>query len=327
MDCRFLTPRAKSFLEITDKGLHKRLEASVQAIQHSSSEGLSRTSVLVIDDDVGTRETFDWALSPLGVRVRSAASGTEGIRIAESAGFDLLLVDLQLPDMRGTDVIRALQRKLDTPVAFILVSAFLTTQVTVEAMKLGAADVVEKPISVDDLPALVGSALRQPGRSRRSTLLTEAAHDVATRSAIQFQDMSRPGSAAERWAMHVMKGCHSATDLKTLEQWAVCAGVSYSSLRESCRLVGMRPYDARDLVRVLRAVILGARTGCPPAVLLDVSDRRTLGSLLERSGLESASDAHTMPVDQFFRYQRFVCSDNAALHVLRGMLTARMSLS
>jgi CheY-like chemotaxis protein len=283
--------------------------------------------VLVIDDDVGTRETFDWALSPLGVRVHTAACGTEGIRIAESARFDLLLVDFQLPDMRGTDVVRALQGNLDTPVTFILVSAFLTTQITVEAMKLGAANVLEKPITIDDLPGLVWSAVRQPGRSRRSTLFTESPRDVTTRPAIQLQETSRPGSAAERWAMHVMKGCHSASDLKTLEQWAICAGVSYSSLRESCRLVGMRPYDARDLVRVLRAVILASRAGCPPAVLLDVSDRRTLGSLLERSGLESASDARSMSVDQFFRYQRFVCSDNAALHVLRAMLTARMSLS
>ena len=72
--------------------------------------------------------------------------------MAASRPFDLLLVDLQLPDT-GTDVIRSVRGASAAP--FILISGFLSTEITVDAMKLGAIDVVEKPISVDELPAHV----------------------------------------------------------------------------------------------------------------------------------------------------------------------------
>src|SRR5690348_8710366 len=92
-------------------------------------------SVLVVDDDPGTRETFDWALRSCGVRVRTSASGADAIELAQTHTFDLLLLDLELRDMRGTDVIRVV-RTPTVCVPFVLISAFLTTEVTVEAMRL-----------------------------------------------------------------------------------------------------------------------------------------------------------------------------------------------
>ena len=109
------------------------------------------------------------------------------------------------------------------------------------------------------------------------------------RPAFGWPSPARPGCAAERWALHVLKGCRSSGDVKTLTQWALSAGVSYTSLRESCRLVGIRPHDARDFTRVLRAVINSQGQQCDPEVLLDVSDSRTLATLFERAGLDVRS--------------------------------------
>src|SRR6266849_9287903 len=101
--------------------------------------------VLIVDDDQGTREMFDFAVSRIGLATRVAGSGAEAIAIARSTRADLLLIDLRLPDMLGTHVVRELRNDV-AALRFILVSAFLTTALTVEAMKLGAADVIDKPV-------------------------------------------------------------------------------------------------------------------------------------------------------------------------------------
>jgi hypothetical protein len=136
------------------------------------------------------------------------------------------------------------------------------------------------------------------------------------------QARPRPTSAAERWAIYVLRACASTGDLKTLEAWAGCVGVSYSSLRESSSLLGIRPHDARDFTRVLRAVMQSALEDCSPWVLLDVSDSRTLRSLLERSGMSAAVQPGEISVEQFLSAQRFVPSGNAGLRVLRKLLAS-----
>lgn len=132
----------------------------------------------------------------------------------------------------------------------------------------------------------------------------------------------RPSSSAERWAMYVFRACGAGGDLKTLEAWAECVGVSYSSLRESCRLLGIRPHDARDLARVLRAILHSALDDCSPWVLLDVSDSRTLRNLLLRSGIDPGVRPGEVSIEQFLDVQRFVPDHNAGLRVLRELLAA-----
>jgi FixJ family two-component response regulator len=318
---RSATHGTQSFVEKPDRELRNRLDALSQPNNAGASRPLTGISVLVVDDDLGTRETFEWTLRPLGVQVRTARSAGEGLQVAESHSFDLLLVDLQLPDMPGTDMIRILRHTRAAVAPFVLISAFLTTPFTVEAMRLGAVDVLEKPISVDDLPGLVSTAVRQTVRSGPLGAKV-AAQQMRLPAHSNRADITEPGSAAERWVKHALKACHSTRDLKTLEQWSICAGVSYTALRECCELAGMRPGDARDLVRVLRAVIRAPLEGCLPDVLLNVSDRRTLDSLLDKAGLKFKPFAS---LDDVFEHQKFVSLDNAALRLLRTMLTGSTS--
>jgi hypothetical protein len=126
-------------------------------------------------------------------------------------------------------------------------------------------------------------------------------------------------SAAGRWARYVANACASEDDFKTLSNWARFIGVSCSSLCESCRMLGIRPRDARDFTRMLRALIHAAAHRCSPLVLLNVSDRRTLKNLLERSGLRNSS---TVPVsvDRFLEAQRLVPRDREEVRLLRLLL-------
>jgi two-component system response regulator AtoC len=164
-----------------------------------------------VDDDPGTRETFDWALRSCGVRVRTSASGADAIELAQTHTFDLLLLDLELRDMRGTDVIRVV-RTPTVCVPFVLISAFLTTEVTVEAMRLGALHVLDKPVSIDDLPPLVVAALagqRAPKTRPRATVLANLT---------RLADTKHARSTAERWAFNVIKGCLAEADPRTLKE-------------------------------------------------------------------------------------------------------------
>lgn len=260
--------------------------------------------MLVIDDDVGTRESFGEALRRHGLQVMEARSGAEGLEIVRQCEVDTVIVDLQLPDILGIEFVRLLRRE-GHRTAFILISAFLTVPITVEAMRLGAISVMEKPIELEDLLTLFPSpapsvpVLRQPVASS-----------------------AQPRSSAERWATYAIRACKARGDLKTLEEWAKFVGVSYSTLCESCRLLGIRPHDARDLVRLLRAIMNSALHHCPPEVLLDISDRRTLKLLLKRAGLEFDSRAWTLSIDDFLRRQQFVPETNEGLSMLRALLAS-----
>jgi DNA-binding NtrC family response regulator len=143
-----------------------------------------------------------------------ASSGAEGVTMARSGLFDLLLIDFQLPDMLGTNLVRAIRGEQGL-VPFVLISGWLTTEVTVEAMKLGASNVIEKPIAVEALLEIVTSALEH----RFGHQAVEGSEPIAADASapgLSLSDGLPPRSAAERWAVHVLKACEADGDLKTI---------------------------------------------------------------------------------------------------------------
>ena len=115
-------------------------------------------AILVIDDDLGTRETYKWALQAHGFNVTTAGSGARALALQKSGHFDLMLLDLRLPDISGIDVVRSMQSE-GAAMPFVLVSAFLTPPVTTEAKALGAIGVWEKPMTMDAVVGHVREAL------------------------------------------------------------------------------------------------------------------------------------------------------------------------
>jgi len=265
-------------------------------------------TILIVDHDVTSRETIAAALRASDIVPLAARSGTDAIQIAQSTRLDLIVIELSLPDMGGLDAVRVV-RGHNRSVPFILISSSVTVAAAVEAMRSGSSDVLEKPLQIERLTRAVRALVCN------RTVRAEA----GDRGQARFQ----PRSAAERWALHVLRACDSDGDLKTLEDWATFIGVSYSSLCESCRLLGIRPHDARDLLRVLRAILRASAERCRPDVLLDISDRRTLHALFARAGLDAAAPDRTGSVDAFLDGQQFVRRDNEGLTVLRHQLANR----
>ena len=169
-------------------------------------------SLLIVDDDLGTRETFGTAFTLAGVTVQTTDSGSNALVVTKARNFDLLLLDFRMPDMNGTEVIRRL-RDEGRAMPFVLMTAFPTVELAVDAMKLGALDVLEKPLGVDDLVARVLPLVRRPVSE-----LVRAGSELAA-----LATAARPRSVEERWAAHVVRACDSEEDLKTISEWARCS--------------------------------------------------------------------------------------------------------
>lgn len=134
-----------------------------------------------------------------------------------------------------------------------------------------------------------------------------------------------PHSAVHRWASYVFKAAMADSDVRTLDVWARSVGASYTTLCESCRVIGIRSHDARDLARALCAAFQAFRLNCPPSVLLNISDSRTLKSFVRRagSGFQPIHDA--AGVARLLQSQEFVDNQHFGIMVLREMLTRRIA--
>ncbi|MCS6951610.1 MAG: sigma-54 dependent transcriptional regulator [Bryobacterales bacterium] len=100
--------------------------------------------ILVVDDEADIRESLSDLLGLEGYAVDVADSAAEGLQKLESAPYDLLLLDLMLPDRSGLELLREI-RKRDQETPIFLITAYGSTRVAVEAMKAGANDFFEKP--------------------------------------------------------------------------------------------------------------------------------------------------------------------------------------
>src|ERR1700680_3255036 len=100
--------------------------------------------ILVIDDEPDIRESLEVLLSSEGYRVELAGNATEGIKRLESSSFDLVLLDLMMPDKSGMEVLEEIRvRDRETPI--FLITAYGSVEVAVNALKRGANDYFSKP--------------------------------------------------------------------------------------------------------------------------------------------------------------------------------------
>ncbi|MFO0866198.1 MAG: sigma-54 dependent transcriptional regulator [Gemmataceae bacterium] len=113
--------------------------------------------LLVIDDEESVRYSIESIFASSTLAVRTARNAAEGMEIAESDRPDVILLDYQLPDRSGLDVMRDLRAAaLKTPVIFITAQG--TTQTAIEAMKLGAFEYLIKPLDLERLEQVMDRA-------------------------------------------------------------------------------------------------------------------------------------------------------------------------
>jgi DNA-binding NtrC family response regulator len=127
--------------------------------RHNLGEGsTSSGSVLIIDDEAAIRESLETLLEMEGYDVQSAATAEEGLNRIGDRPYDLVLLDLALPDRNGIDLLAELHAH-DPQLAVIMITAYGTVENAVKAMQAGATNFVQKPWDNEKLLADIRAAV------------------------------------------------------------------------------------------------------------------------------------------------------------------------
>ncbi len=122
-----------------------------------------RGSVLVAEDEAQARESLRALLEDEGYEVLTAADGEETLRLLAERTFDAVLLDIRLPGKDGLDVLRQLQAQPSPPVVLVM-TAYGSSAVAIEAMALGAFDYLIKPVHFDELRIQLARAVENRRR-------------------------------------------------------------------------------------------------------------------------------------------------------------------
>jgi two-component system nitrogen regulation response regulator GlnG len=115
--------------------------------------------LLLIDDEADVRYSFQRIFDSQEIELTTAASGEEGLRLIPKLKPDLVIMDVRMGGISGLETLRRI-RQIDAKLLVILMTAYGTTQTTIEAMKLGAYDYLLKPFDVPKLKEIIAKALK-----------------------------------------------------------------------------------------------------------------------------------------------------------------------
>ena len=112
---------------------------------------MSKVRILVIEDEPGVSMMIVYLMTRAGVDVQAALTGKKGMELAQEDRFDLIVLDVDLPDLDGFEIYSELKQRhltCNTPIVFVSASATIEDQQ--RALELGVADFIEKPFNAQD---------------------------------------------------------------------------------------------------------------------------------------------------------------------------------
>ena len=124
------------------------------------------TKILIVEDESSFSEALEFLLGKEGFSVITAATGTEALKKFEQGGIDLILLDLMIPEISGTEVCRQIRAKSKVPI--IMLTAKDSEVDKVVGLEIGADDYVTKPYSARELVARINAVLRRNGSESAS---------------------------------------------------------------------------------------------------------------------------------------------------------------
>jgi len=116
----------------------------------------STNRILVIDDDYDIRELFKDLFEDFSVNIDTADSGEAGLKMIAENNYNLIYIDINLPGMNGLDVLKGAYN-IQPDANYIIISGYLTEDLTEQALKSGAHGYIYKPLSIKDI---ISTAMR-----------------------------------------------------------------------------------------------------------------------------------------------------------------------
>ncbi|MDD5449288.1 MAG: response regulator [Candidatus Omnitrophica bacterium] len=150
-------------------------------------------SILAVDDETEVRNLYDTILTEEGYRVTTASCGEEAVERIKQEKFNLLLLDLKMPGMSGTDVLKAVPDRLEGT-SVIIVTAYPSLESSIEAIKSGVCDYVIKPFSPKELRNIVrmvaekAKLIEENKKKERELAVATAAAEAQKLKARELED-------------------------------------------------------------------------------------------------------------------------------------------
>jgi DNA-binding response OmpR family regulator len=126
---------------------------------------MQETTVLIVDDEKNIRLTLSMVIEALNISVDTASTGAEALQKLAEKPFKLMLLDLKLPDLDGLEILRQVTDKYPK-LMVIMITAYGSIEVAVEAMRLGAVDFLQKPFDPSVVQEMVRYVLQAPPEGR-----------------------------------------------------------------------------------------------------------------------------------------------------------------
>ena len=146
------------------------------ALPDAEVSAAATARVLVVDDERSMRELLAIVLKRDGYEVLVAENGRTALDLLRRERVDILITDIRMPEMNGVDLLREAKR-IDPEVTSIVMTAFASTETAVEALRLGAADYVNKsPGAANELRMRVRKELERKRLQEENVLLKRALH-------------------------------------------------------------------------------------------------------------------------------------------------------
>ena len=151
-----------SLLESRSKAMIARrpgiTEESLALARKRKETPLKDKPILIVDDEKNIRLTLAQSLETLGMETDSAEDGKEALAKLKEKEFGLILLDLRIPGVDGMEVLRQV-RENNPDIRIIIITAYGTIELAVEAMKLGAVDFIPKPFVPEEIREMVARVL------------------------------------------------------------------------------------------------------------------------------------------------------------------------
>jgi len=155
---------------------------------------------LVIDDDKVTLDLFTFELQSEGFEVTTAESGSKGLEHVREHEFEVILTDLNLPDINGIELVR-ISKEIAPQTEIIVVTGFDSTEKAVEAIRVGARDYIVKPVDFEKLLVVIRNAVESKKQS-----------EINARQAAEIQELR--GRLTSRTSYEgVIGGAHSMQNI------------------------------------------------------------------------------------------------------------------
>jgi two-component system nitrogen regulation response regulator NtrX len=133
---------------------------------------VSKALVMIVDDEEGIRETLSGIFEDEGYDTVAAASGEEAVPLAKDAHPDIVLLDIWLTGMDGLETLKAL-REFDPDLPIVIISGHASIELAVKATRIGAYDILEKPLSMEKVLLTVYRAIEKRNLERENRALRE----------------------------------------------------------------------------------------------------------------------------------------------------------